>query len=436
MVSKVFTKDFAIKCSPKQRVWSEIAHQIQELGLPGVPIRLILTALRDQKLVFECSFLETDRKPVWPSLLDIRLRQISSPKPFVAVSIIPTGVRAEIGGFAGDATPSVNLLAKACDYLVVNPNSVTASDLYYASDNVLYLEGNLICHLLLGHTTLIPETRTNIGVIIEKTEEKFLNNILNALNALRTVGGININPVIVTAGQIRTECTFSPYGHASGNFEGIDELMRALDIVSQTDTNAVALSTTLFVEDEVRQQYYNKELMPNPWGGAEAIMTHMTTNFYPFTAAHSPLLLDEAHTMFGTLGDPRDGAELISSAFICSTLKGLAHSPRLAKFDTPLPSGCQGISVENVSAVVMPESTVGNIPFFAALEQNIPVILVRDNRTQYEITPSILEIDHSRKKIYYVNSYMEASGLLLALRHGIAPEATTRPILPIKPLFL
>ncbi|XHR80795.1 MAG: hypothetical protein ACFKPT_21425 [Gloeotrichia echinulata GP01] len=27
-------------------------------------------------------------------------------------------------------------------------------------------------------------------------------------------------------------------------------------------------------------------------------------------------------------------------------------------------------------------------------------------------------------------------GLLLALRHGIFPEATTRPISPIKPIFL
>ncbi|MEA5554197.1 DUF3326 domain-containing protein [Anabaena cylindrica UHCC 0172] len=435
-VSQVITKDFEIECSPKQLTWSEIAHRIGELGLPGTPIRLILTAVRENKLVFESSFLETDRKPVWPSLLNIRPRQISSAKPFVAVSIIPTGVRAEIGGFAGDATPSVNLLAKACDYLVVNPNSVTASDLYYASDNVLYLEGNLICHLLLGHTTLIPETRTKIGVIIEKTQEKFLNNILNALNALRTVGGINIDPVVVTGGQVSTKCTYSPYGHASGEFEGIDELMKALDIVAQTDTNAVAFSTTLLVEDEVRQQYYNKESIPNPWGGAEAILTHMTTNFYPFTAAHSPLLLDEAHTMFGTLGDPRDGAELISSSFLCSTLKGLTRSPRLAKFDTPLPSGCQGISVENVSAVVMPESSVGNIPFFASLEQNIPVILVRDNYTQYEVTPSILGIDHEHRKIYYVNSYMEASGLLLALRHGIAPEATTRPMPPIEPIFL
>ncbi len=223
---------------------------------------------------------------------------------------------------------------------------------------------------------------------------------------------------------------------ASGEFEGIDELMKALDIVAQTKTNAVAFSTTLLVEDEVRQQYYRKEPIPNPWGGAEAILTHMTTNFYPFTAAHSPLLLDEAHTMFGTLGNSRDGAELISSSFLCSTLKGLTHSPRLTKFDTPLPSGCQGISVENVSAVVIPESAVGNIPFFASLEQNIPVILIRENYTQYEVTPSILGIDHSQRKIYYVNSYMEATGLLMALRNGIVPEATTRPTPPLETIFL
>jgi Protein of unknown function (DUF3326) len=438
-VSQVITKDFEIEYSPKQLIWSEIAQRIGEMGLPGTPIRLILTARRENKLVFESSFLETDRKPVWPSLLNIRPRQISSAKPFVAVSIIPTGVRAEVGGFAGDATPSVNILAKACDYLVVNPNSVTASDLYYASDNVLYLEGNLICHLLLGHTTLIPETRSKIGVVIEKAEEKYLNVVFNAINALRTVGGINIEPVIVTGEPVSTECIFSPYGHASGKFEGIEDLMKALDVVTQTDTTAVALSTSLSVEDEVKKQYFNGEIMPNPWGGAEAILTHMTTNFYPFTAAHSPLCLDfseEELNILYTLGDPRDGAELISTAFLCSTLKGLTHSPRLAKFDAPLPSGCQGISVENVSAVVMPESTVGNIPFFAALEQNIPVILVRDNHTQYEITPSILGIDHSQRKIYYVNSYMEAAGLLLALRHGIAPEATTRPMPQIKPIFL
>lgn len=120
--------------------------------------------------------MDTHREHIWPSLLDLNIRQQVSAQPFVAVSIIPTGVRAEIGGHAGDATPSTNLLAAACDYLVTNPNAVTASDIYLALDNVLYLEGNLICQLLLGNIGLIPEKQKNIAAIIEKPqEEKFFN---------------------------------------------------------------------------------------------------------------------------------------------------------------------------------------------------------------------------------------------------------------------
>ncbi|QSJ14959.1 hypothetical protein JYQ62_24235 [Nostoc sp. UHCC 0702] len=49
-MSAVFPKNFAIEYSPKQRVWSEIVHRIRELQLPGVPMRLILTALCHKKL--------------------------------------------------------------------------------------------------------------------------------------------------------------------------------------------------------------------------------------------------------------------------------------------------------------------------------------------------------------------------------------------------
>ena len=436
-MSRVFTKDFQVKCTPSQRTWREIARRIQELPLPGIPIRIVLTSVQGEDLTFECSFIETKKPPVWPSLLDINLRQTKSTKPFVAVSIIPTGVRAEIGGFAGDATPSTNLLSAACDYLITNPNAVTASDLYYANDNVLYLEGNLICHLLLGHIALEPEKRQNIGVIIETHEnELIINNVINALNALRSVGGVNIDPVIVTGNRIRTECTYSAYGHASGEFSGIDELMRALDVIETTETTAVGVVTTLLVEDAIRQQYYRGDEIPNPWGGAEAILTHMTTNFYPFTAAHAPLLIEWKHSMFGTLGDPRDGAELISSAYVCSPLKGLINSPRPVPIDTPTTTGSKRISAENISAVVMPETTVGNIPFLASLDQNIPVILVRGNPTGAKITPSVLEINEKERKIYYASSYAEAAGLLLALRHGIVPSSTTRPLAPLKPIYL
>ena len=436
-MSQVYTKDFEIKCPPKERSWQYISQEIAALPLPGVPIRLILTKVEGDTLTFESSFIDTDKKPVWPSLLNINPRQQVSNQPFVVVSIIPTGVRAEIGGFAGDATPSTNLLATACDYLVTNPNAVTASDVYFAQNNVLYLEGNLICQLLLGNIGVIPEKRDKIAAIIEKPkDERFLNNVLNALNGLRAVGGVNIDPVVVTGGAVETACTYSQYGNASGEFKGMEELMKALDVVAQSDATSVALMTTLQVDDKIRQAYYRGESIANPWGGAEAIMTHMLTNFYPFTAAHAPLLLEWEHTGFGKLVDPRDGAELISSAYVCSPLNGLINSPRPVKFDTPIAAGETRISVENVSAVVMPETTVGNIPFLASLDQGVPVILVKDNTTNYNITPEALQIENQGHKIYRVNSYMEATGLLLALRNGIAVESTIRPIPQLKPIFL
>jgi len=53
------------------------------------------------------------------------------------VFIIPTGLGAEIGGHAGDATPSAKLVASCCDKLIVNPNVVNASDINEMSDNML-----------------------------------------------------------------------------------------------------------------------------------------------------------------------------------------------------------------------------------------------------------------------------------------------------------
>ncbi|MFM7559614.1 DUF3326 domain-containing protein [Cylindrospermopsis raciborskii] len=437
-MTKIYTKDFKINCVPKQRTWRNIAQEIMKLPLPGIPIRVILTSAQDDTLSFECSFIAIEKNSTWPSLLEINVRQRVSNQPFVAVSIIPTGVRAEIGGFAGDATPSTNLLAAACDYVITNPNAVTASDVYFAKDNVLYLEGNLICQLLLGNIGIIPEKRTNIAAIIEKPrDERFLNNVLNALNGLRAVGGINIDPVIVTGGAIETKCTYSQYGNASGEFKGIEELIKALDVIENSSARAVALISTLLVDDQVRQAYYKGESIPNPWGGAEAILTHTVTNFYPFTAAHAPLLLEWEHTGFGKLVDPRDGAELISSAYVCSPLSGLINSPRPVSFDTPIAAGETRISVENISALVMPETTVGNIPFFAGLDQGVPIILVKDNITQYKITPELLQIPETEnRKIYRVRSYMEAAGLLLALRNGILPESTTRPIPQLQPIFI
>ena len=62
-------------------------------------------------------------------------------KKFVVANIVPTGVRAEIGGWIGDATPATNVLAEISDYVITHPNVLNAAFLNYGRDNVLYTEG-------------------------------------------------------------------------------------------------------------------------------------------------------------------------------------------------------------------------------------------------------------------------------------------------------
>ena len=433
------TRSFAVACPPEGRVWTELAARIRKLRLTkGELVRLILVDATNGKLIFEGSFLQSDRQPVWPSLLDFEPKQNRAGKePFVAVSIIPTGIRADIGGFAGDATPSTNLLASACDYLITNPNSVTASDIYNAVDNIFYLEGNLITRLLLGHLELDLKGPDKLGVLIESPrEERFMNNVLNAINAMRATGGIAVDPVVVTEKSLSARCTFSPFGHASADFSSMDELVRGLEVIESRGAGAAAISSTLLLDDKVRQQYYDRENIPNPWGGAEAILTHTVTTLFQITAAHAPLLAELSHSMFGTLVDPRDSAELISTSYICSVIKGLARSPRPVKPGTRASSTCRRVAAADLSAVVLPASATGNIVFFSALEQNVPVILVRGNRTIANTSPETLKIPAGVGRIYYVDSYLEAAGLLLAMRRGISLESLRRPLEALEPIYL
>jgi len=41
---------------------------------------------------------------------------------YVAVMVVPTGIGASIGGFAGDAMPAARVLASVVDKLVTHPN--------------------------------------------------------------------------------------------------------------------------------------------------------------------------------------------------------------------------------------------------------------------------------------------------------------------------
>src|SRR5450759_4624096 len=72
------------------------------------------------------------------SIFDFEKRKIENTDKFKALMIVPTGIGAELGGHAGDATPAARLLAGVCDKLITHPNVVNASDINEMPENGLY----------------------------------------------------------------------------------------------------------------------------------------------------------------------------------------------------------------------------------------------------------------------------------------------------------
>ncbi len=407
--------------------WSAIAQHIaQQLPANTLPFRNIVAQVSGNDVLWEIAFAKGVAESAWGSLLRQPSGQQRRRKKFVVASIVPTGLRAEFGGFAGDATPVTNLMARACDYLITNPNAVTASDLYHADANVLTLEGNLLCHYLIGNLNLIQASPREIGVVVScPAHEKFLNNVINAVNGMRTVAGLPISKIVVTEQDVSVSSLYSNHGHASGEFSEIDSLLKSFERFP-TSVEAVAVASPIVVSEEIRTAYYDGAHIPNPWGAAEAMLTHCLTSLFPMPITHAPLLTEEAHTMMGQLGDPRDGAELISSSYLCSVLSGLAHSPRPLRADQTSPNeDC--LAIEDLSALVLPANAVGGLPFFVAMERGIPIILVENNVTCSGVTIESLGLGESPNLIK-VHSYLEATGVIVALRSGIALDALKRPV--------
>ena len=63
--------------------------------------------------------------------------------------IVPTGIGASIGGFAGDASKWARRLAKKSK-LIVNPNVVNAACFSGITENMLYVEGFTLDNFFKG----------------------------------------------------------------------------------------------------------------------------------------------------------------------------------------------------------------------------------------------------------------------------------------------
>jgi hypothetical protein len=94
------------------------------------------------------------------------------PGKSVVISVIPTGIGCETGGYAADAAPATALLASCTDYLITNPNAVNASDFIFMKDNIWYTEGYIIDQFCKGGVNLYKPYSNKVGLIIEKTSQQ------------------------------------------------------------------------------------------------------------------------------------------------------------------------------------------------------------------------------------------------------------------------
>lgn len=400
------------------------------LSQAEIPIRFAVTHMRDGHYHCEVGLVSAypdDSCPNLPPLFEFHRRPMECTDQFTVVMIVPTGIGAEIGGDAGDAAPVAKMLASQCDHLIIHPNVVNASDINEMSENTLYVEGSVLTRLLMGTIGLQKVRSNQVLLLLDDHEDAYFTDAaINSVSAARTSLGLDCS-VLKMDRTIRMKATYSSSGRAVGEVEGIGSLLELLEPRCH-DLDAIAITSVIELPHCKPSDYFRNEMV-NPWGGVEALLTHAISTALNIPSAHSPMMEDR-ETMNEELGvvDPRKAAEAISLTFLHSILKGLHRSPKIitnqSLLDLP-----HVISASDISCIVIPDGCLG-LPTLAALEQGIPVIAVKENRNNMQNDLTLLPFP--KGKLFIVENYLEATGVIASLKAGVTVESVRRPLAKTK----
>jgi hypothetical protein len=278
-------------------------------------------------------------------------------------------------------------------------------------------------------TAGLRRVRSNrVLVVIDQHQEvAYTNAAINAVNAARACYGFNCPRIIVLNPPVKLISEYTSTGRAAGR---VDELSAFLDGIRPylPEADAIAVSSVIAVPAEFHQDYFDSGgRMVNPWGGVEAIFTHALSLLLGLPTAHSPMIeSEEIEEIDPGVVDPRMAAEAVSLTFLQSILKGLQRSPRIETDPVALQSpSC--FTARDIACLVIPDGCLG-LPVLAALEQGITVIAVRD--PGHLMDNDLVALPWSAGQFHSVNNYLEAVGVLCAVRSGLALESVRRPIVP------
>jgi len=354
-------------------------------------------------------------------------RAYANNSSFNAVLLVPTGIGAEIGGHSGDAGPVARLLASCCDNLITHPNVVNAADINELPENALYVEGSVISRLMMGSVGLQKVPSNRVVLVLDEHADGFFRNLaINSASAARAALGLDCPLVLNLGDKVVMKSTYSKSGRAAGEIRHLELLCEALD-EHRSEFDAVALSSLIDVPEHYHADYFRRDIegMINPWGGVEAMLTHALSLLFDVPTAHSPMMTSkEVMELDVGVVDPRKAAEAVSTTYLHCVLKGLHRSPRIIPI-TDLHGTTGLITAADVSCLVIPDRCVG-LPTLAALEQGITVIAVRENHNCMQ--NDLQDFPFAPGQLVVVDNYLEAAGVMNALRAGVALETVRRPL--------
>ena len=315
----------------------------------------------------------------------------------IGAFIIPTGIGASIGGFAGDASKWARKISEKYQ-LIVNPNVVNAACFSGITDNMLYLEGYSMDEFFKGNLCLSESKNNKIGIIFDKAIPQDVYNIhINTINAVKTVYDLDINRIEITEEEVGVEFFINQAGDSVGNIKNPHTLLRAGKKLLEAGSDAIAI-VCYFPEEQGDD--YAKGNSVDPVGGVEAIISHYISKELRVPCAHAPAFSDFSIT--STIVDPRCSAEFITPTFLPCILLGLNNAPIL-----DYEKNENSVSIKDVKFLITPYNCLGGIPILEMHKLNKKIFAIKENNT-------VLNIDQKNFQINcdIINTYKELLELL------------------------
>ncbi|MEB3210814.1 MAG: DUF3326 domain-containing protein [Leptolyngbyaceae bacterium] len=348
--------------------------------------------------------------------------------PYTVVLIVPTGIGAAIGGYAGDALPVARAIAHVADRLITHPNVMNGAQLYWPMANSLYVEGYGLDHFAAGHWGLRPVCQNRVGLLLDQAIEPDLRlRHLQAADAARATLGLQLTDYVVTDQPLGVELRTASSGATWGTIQHPGSLLRAAKkLIHEAGAEAIAV-VARFPDDEDSDalQSYRHGQGVDPLAGAEAVISHLIVRTFQVPCAHAPALSPLPPDPDVS---PRSAAEELGYTFLPCVLAGLSRAPQFVTSSQGR-SPIETIWADQVNAVVIPETACGGSAVLSFSDAATPIITVADNTTTMNASSEQLMIP-----AYRVQSYLEAIGILVSHKAGISPTALQPHLPTIKPL--